>query len=63
MAHMDGSHATSTVNAPFWSSWQVKRHLENVYRKLGIHGRGQLIAFVVETLGAAGTTGGDRRTP
>ena len=41
----------------------VKRHLENVYRKLGIHGRGQLIAFVVETLGAAGTTGGDRRTP
>jgi len=41
----------------------VKRHLENVYRKLGIHGRGQLTAFVVETLGAAGTTGGDGGSP
>ena len=38
----------------------VKRHLENVYRKLGLHGRGQLTAFVVETLGAADTTGGER---
>jgi DNA-binding CsgD family transcriptional regulator len=45
------------------ASGTVKRHLENVYRKLGIHGRGQLTAFVVETLGAAGTTGGDHRAP
>jgi DNA-binding NarL/FixJ family response regulator len=37
----------------------VKRHLENVYRKLGLHSRGQLTALVVETLGAADTTDGD----
>jgi DNA-binding CsgD family transcriptional regulator len=35
----------------------VKQHLENVYRKLGVHGRGRLSAFVIETLGAAPTTG------
>jgi DNA-binding CsgD family transcriptional regulator len=45
------------------ASGTVKRHLENVYRKLGIHGRGQLTAFVVETLGAADTTDGDHRSP
>lgn len=30
----------------------VKRHLENVYRKLGVRGRAQLNAFVLEALGA-----------
>jgi DNA-binding CsgD family transcriptional regulator len=36
----------------------VKKHLENVYGKLGVRGRGPLTAFVIETLGAADTTGG-----
>ncbi len=40
----------------------VKQHLENVYRKLGVHGRGRLTAFVIETLGTA-PTGGSRATP
>jgi len=37
----------------------VKKHLDNVYGKLGVHGRGSLTAFVMETLGGADTTGGD----
>lgn len=34
----------------------VKKHLDNVYAKLGVHGRGPLTAFVIETLGAINTT-------
>ncbi len=30
----------------------VKKHLDNVYTKLGVRGRGQLAAFVYESLGA-----------
>jgi DNA-binding CsgD family transcriptional regulator len=40
----------------------VKQHLENVYRKLGVHGRGRLSAFVMETLGAAPVAEGGRPT-
>jgi DNA-binding CsgD family transcriptional regulator len=29
----------------------VKKHLENVYVKLGVHGRAQVVAFAFETLG------------
>jgi DNA-binding CsgD family transcriptional regulator len=38
----------------------VKKHLENVYAKLGVRGRGPLTAFVIETLGATDTTEGGR---
>ncbi|HEX4433914.1 MAG TPA: helix-turn-helix transcriptional regulator [Acidimicrobiales bacterium] len=31
----------------------VKKHLENVYTKLGVHTRAQVVAFAFETLGAA----------
>jgi DNA-binding CsgD family transcriptional regulator len=31
----------------------VKKHLENVYTKLGVHGRAQVVAFAFETLAAA----------
>lgn len=41
----------------------VKKHLDNVYNKLGVRGRGPLTAFVIETLGAADTTPGDHSSP
>jgi DNA-binding CsgD family transcriptional regulator len=34
----------------------VKKHLDNVYLKLGVHGRGPLTAFVFETLGTAASS-------
>lgn len=37
----------------------VKKHLENVYTKLGVHGRAQVVAFAFESLGSpsAGAAG------
>jgi DNA-binding CsgD family transcriptional regulator len=40
------------------ASGTVKKHLDNVYTKLGVRGRGPLAAFVYETLGATGDPGG-----
>ena len=37
----------------------VKKHLDNVYTKLGVRGRGPLTAFVYETLGATPDLGND----
>jgi DNA-binding NarL/FixJ family response regulator len=28
----------------------VKKHLDNIYTKLGVHGRGRLTAFVLDVL-------------
>jgi DNA-binding CsgD family transcriptional regulator len=38
----------------------VKKHLDNVYGKLGVHGRGPLTAFMIETLGSAEATGSNQ---
>ena len=40
----------------------TQANIARVYRKLGVHGRGRLTAFVIETLGTA-PTGGSRPTP
>ena len=37
----------------------VKKHLDNVYTKLGVRSRGQLAAFVFESLGATPDAGGE----
>jgi DNA-binding NarL/FixJ family response regulator len=32
------------------SAGTVKKHLDNIYSKLGVHGRGRLTAFVLDAL-------------
>jgi DNA-binding CsgD family transcriptional regulator len=41
----------------------VKKHLENVYTKLGVHGRAQVVAFAFETLAAGPKVGGSENAP
>jgi DNA-binding CsgD family transcriptional regulator len=41
----------------------VKKHLENVYTKLGVHGRAQVVAFAFETLAATPKSDGPENAP
>jgi DNA-binding CsgD family transcriptional regulator len=47
-----GAHNAEVARNLHIAPGTVRQLLENVYRKLGVHGRGRLTAFVIEALGA-----------
>jgi DNA-binding NarL/FixJ family response regulator len=45
-----GESNASIGDALHVSPATVKKHLDNIYTKLGVHGRGRLTAFILDTL-------------